>query len=115
MPRQIFNDVAVVGMFHRERDGVPAKAIVSNFVPPLTLDLEREPLNQYDSYAIKVLYQGQHIGYIEAISACYIAPHMDEGKPFTCRVVRLETRKNNLHPICTIEEDQPDDAAPAAT
>lgn len=98
-----FENVAVVGMHFRERDGIPAKEIVSNFVPPLELTLEREPMNPYDHYAIKVLYQDQHIGYIEATSACFIAPYLDEGETMTCTVTSLEPRGRNLHPITEIK------------
>lgn len=97
-----FPNVAVVGMFFREKEGVPAKTLVENMVPPLSLTLIREPENPFDNFAIKVIYQGQHIGYIESSQAMWIAPHMDEGAEATCTVDRLEERKNNLHPICTI-------------
>jgi len=98
-----FEEVRVVGMHFRERDGVPAKSIVANFVPPLTLDLEREPDNRFDEFAIKVMYAGQHIGYIEASSACYIAPWIDEGQKFRCTVEDMIEVKRNLHPVCCIE------------
>jgi hypothetical protein len=90
-------------MHFRERDGVPAKAIVANFVPPLQLELVREPENQYDTFAVKVLYQDQHIGYIEASTACFLAPWMDEGNTYTCTVEQLQERGRNLHPIVRIE------------
>ena len=50
MPTKLFPEVLIVGMHFR---GEEAKAIVANFVPPLALRLEREPLNPYDSFAIK--------------------------------------------------------------
>lgn len=99
MKAPTFTDVAVVGMHFRERDGVPAKAIVANFLPPVQLELEREPDNKFDSFAVKVLYQNQHIGYIEASSACFLAPWMDQGHRYKCIVDTLQERKNNLHPI----------------
>lgn len=102
-----FLDVLVVGMHFRERDGVPAKSIVANFVPPVNLDLEREPENQFDSFAIKVMYQGQHIGYIEASSACFISPWMDEGTAYHCQVTDLMERKNNLHPVVKLTPIDP--------
>jgi hypothetical protein len=102
MTSKIFNDVLVVGMHFRERDGIPAKSIVANLVPPATLQLEREPENAYDAFAIKVLYNDQHIGYIEAAVACYIAPWMDSGIEYTCQVEELVEKKRNLHPSCQI-------------
>jgi hypothetical protein len=100
MKTPTFPEVLVVGMHFR---GAEAKATVANFIPPLLLDLEREPTNQFDASAIKVLYKGQHIGYIEACQAVFIAPHMDEGADFVCRVDDLITKRNNLHPLVTIE------------
>lgn len=100
----VYNDVAVVGMHFR---GPEVKAHVANYVPPLTLTLEREPENQFDQYAIKVLDGDTHIGYIESSNggaAPYIASEMDAGATFTCTVERMEERRRNLHPICTIEE-----------
>lgn len=94
-----FNDVAVVGMHFR---GADVKALVANFIPPMTLTLVREPDNQYDAFAVKVLHNGIHIGYIEATAACFLAPHMDDGCEYTCTVVDMQARKNNLHPICNL-------------
>lgn len=106
---KIFSEVVVVGMHYREREGVPAKSIVANLVPPVALTLEREPENQHDEYAIKVLYGNQHIGYIEASAACYIAPWLDDGEPYRATVDTLLERKNNLHPVLTvvIGDDEP--------
>lgn len=92
----------VVGMHFREKEGVPAKAIVGNMVGGEVLTLEREPDNRFDAYAIKVFFQGQHIGYIEASEAAYIAPDIDDGVEFTCTVVELESARNNLYPVVTI-------------
>ena len=44
------------------------------------LQLEREIDNQQDSYAIKVLYKGKHIGYIKKLHAKTIAEALDEGQ-----------------------------------
>ena len=103
MKPPVFTDVFVVGMHFRERDGVPAKSIVANFVPPVELTLEREPENQFDSFAVKVFYADQHIGYIEASSACFLAPWMDQGHAYKCVVDQLTERKNNLHPVVRLE------------
>jgi len=99
MSNPTFTDVAVVGMHFREREGVQAKSIVANFVPPVSLDFEREPHNAYDAYAIKIFYKGQHIGYATASDAAYIAPYLDENIPYVCTVTHMEARGKNLHPI----------------
>ena len=52
-----FPNVLVVGMHFRPN----GKAIVASLIPPVSFDLEREPENQYDMFAIKVLYEGEHI------------------------------------------------------
>lgn len=93
----------VVGMHFRERDGIPAKAIVANFVPPVRLTLEREPDNQFDAYAVKVFYENQHIGYIESSTACFLSPWLDEGHEYTCTVTDLIEQKNNLYPAVSLE------------
>lgn len=97
-----FDNVAVVGMFFREKEGIPAKAYVESFVPPVELKLEREPDNRFDAFAIKVIYDNQHIGYIEASQAMFIAPWMDQGGTATCTVQELKPMKGNLHPICEV-------------
>lgn len=100
-----FTDVAVVGMHFREAEGVPAKQIVANMLEGTNLRLLREPDNLHDEYAIKVLYDNQHIGYIEAKSACFISPLWDEAPDLTptCEVLEFQVRGKNLHPICRIE------------
>lgn len=98
-----FSDVAVVGMHFREKEGIPAKGYVASFVPPVELQLEREPDNRFDAFAIKVIFNNEHIGYIEASQAMYISPLIDQGQTCTCTVLRLEQRRNNLHPICEIQ------------
>ena len=98
-----FTEVKVVGMHFREREGVPAKEIVAGFIPPVELDLMREPENAFDSYAIKVLYKNQHIGYIEATTACFLSPWMDEKTTYRCTVTELVEAKNNLYPVVKLE------------
>lgn len=51
-----------------------------------TLDLEREPDNLHDEHAIKVLYEGTHIGYIERDVAAFVSPLMRDGQQFTCTI-----------------------------
>jgi len=102
MTSPTFTDVAVVGMHFR---GAEIKALVANFVPPLDLTLERERDNAYDEYAVRVMYSGRHIGYIESANggvAPFLAVQLDNGVAYTCTVESMETRGRNIHPICTL-------------
>jgi len=112
MTAPTFPNVAVVGMHFR---GAEAKAAVESFTPPVELQLEREPDNPYDEFAIKVLYLDQHIGYLERTQACFISPQIDSGHEYSCIVTDLELRRKNLHPICTIEPKESEEAKPASS
>ncbi len=101
MKAPTFPDVRVVGMHFREKDGVPAKSLVANMVPPLTLQYEREPFNPFDANAIKIMYLDQHIGYAEASQAIFISPWIDEGHVYSVTVDSLIEVKRNLHPMVT--------------
>lgn len=114
MKAPTFFNVAVVGMHFREKEGVAAKSIVANFVPPVQLDYEREPHNRFDENAIKILYDGDHIGYLEASQAIFIAPWMDEGHKYTVTVTQLEPRRNNLHPLTTVSPLREEEALETA-
>lgn len=60
------------------RDG-NAKAFVSAMERGQLLDLEREPTNQYDVNAVKVITStGLHLGYVEAPVAAYLSPYIDQ-------------------------------------
>lgn len=67
------------------------------------LGLERDPNNQYDSNAVKVVTldtedeEGQFIGFIPAADNTEIAAHLDEDGSYTCTVVSfLGTLKPGL-------------------
>ena len=108
MTAPTFPNVLVVGMHFR---GQHAKAAVESFLPPLELQLEREPRNPHDEFAIKVLYNGEHIGYVERGQAAFISPRIDEGQKYRCTVTDLMKKHRNLHPVCTIEpDDRPDES-----
>ena len=97
-----FSEVKCVGMHWREAEGVPARALVSNMITPCSVELEREPENQYDSFAVKVIYDGQHIGYIEAKVACWLAPRIDNGETFSAEVTDFTVHRNNTYPLMHI-------------
>lgn len=98
MQAPTFPGVLVVGMHFRPN----GKAIVESLVAPVAFELEREPENPYDMFAIKVLYDGEHIGYIERKQAMFISPWMDQGVDYTCVCDDFMQQKNNLHPVVTL-------------
>lgn len=121
MPK-VFEDCYVVGMHHRGADAAQAKAIVLLFDEMLKksssidnhglhhLSLEREPDNEYDAYAIKVLCDGLHIGYINRAaigvsegSSMWVGPFMDETnlQPHIT-LTRVEAIGKNLYPVLTL-------------
>ncbi len=54
-----------------------------------SLSLIREPDNVHDSRAIRVEWQGQHIGYVPRRENTDIARLMDHGVPLVARISRL--------------------------
>jgi hypothetical protein len=99
--------VRVVGMHFR---GEHAKTYAAALQPGDSLLLEREPDNEYDVFAIKVITPerngepGFHLGYIEKGAARWIATDMDEGMEFTCTVRDVLIENNNHYPRVYIEE-----------
>lgn len=94
-----FEDVLVVGMHFRPN----GKAIVESMIAPCELTLEREPFNAYDGFAVKVLYDGEHIGYIERGKAMFLSPWLDQGAEYICTVTELRQSGKNIHPVVLLE------------
>lgn len=65
-----------------------AREIVTNLEEGTKLTLEREPDNQHDSNAIRVIEpnSGEWIGFVAKEIAAELAPLMDAGAPTTCIV-----------------------------
>jgi len=75
-------DLAVVGIRHRV--SISTRRMIGAFMENdfLECELEREPLNNHDENAIKVViskkpYDGFHIGYIDRTIAATLAPLLD--------------------------------------
>ena len=65
------------------------------------LELERDPDNQYDQYAIKIMTQDEHIGFVAKEIAVALAPEMDaEGATWEAEVVGFN---NPLTPVVYIQ------------
>lgn len=71
--------------------------INKNSEEPVALDLVREPDNAYDSNAIMVLYEGQHLGYIPKALNEGMAALMDRGEVLLAHVdeVRIHPKDPN--------------------
>ena len=70
----------VVGATKNNDEGVNIQNILPELEDGSKLNFAREPNNPYDTNAIKVICDYQHIGYIKAELAEEIAPIMDSGK-----------------------------------
>lgn len=88
------------------------------------LRLERDPGNEYDSNAVKVLIetgeadQGavycEFIGFIPKVDNAEIAEHLDNDGEYTCTVVSwLGTRKPGLKVVLISEDDSEASDAPS--
>ena len=64
--------------------------MVEDLPLPAPLTLEREPENAFDGWAIKVLVDDTHIGYVEKETAAFLAPQLDDGEEFQCELTARE-------------------------
>jgi len=78
--------------------GSEAKHLVNALAPGDTnFQFEREPDNEYDSNAIRVLIEGEHVGYLARVNNNSVARAMDEGAAISATVIDFEGRKPVLH------------------
>lgn len=83
MNSTIFSKIAGVSFNGRQR-------LVRNLSIGIPLRLVREQNNQYDENAIKITtIGGIQLGYIRAGLAAKLAPLMDEGNKFNCKVLEI--------------------------
>lgn len=52
------------------------------------LTLEREPDNPHDPLAVRILWQGVHLGYVPRPANAEIASRLDRGEALVCRLLR---------------------------
>ena len=72
-------DTKVVGVTKNNDKGQPIQALLPSLNEDSDFMLVREPNNPYDTNAIKVIADYQHIGYVKAELAQQLAPIMDKG------------------------------------
>jgi hypothetical protein len=99
-----FPGVSLVGTHFRPPE---AKEYVSALAVGDELVLEREPENEYDQNAIRVLSSadGIHLGYLARDQAVWIAPYLDEGTTFTTTVVGFEFASRTTYPILDLHQN----------
>ena len=101
MKHPSFPEVRIVGMHFRSAEMVEYASALQGGEE---LSLEREPENQFDQNAIKVLTDGgAHLGYIERGQAAWISGHMEEGANYVAVVDRVVPFKNTIHVVCNVE------------
>lgn len=79
----------VVGVTKNNDEGVNIQNILPELENGSKLNFVREPNNPYDTNAIKVICDYQHIGYIKAELAEEIAPIMDSGKELNGYITQI--------------------------
>lgn len=100
----LFNDVPLVGSFYRGRD---IADFVATLQPGAMFTLEREPENEHDGYAIKVLHDGVHVGYVARNIAMWLAPKMDDGfQPHAVMTSMGANSRNKPEPWLSIGEEE---------
>ena len=75
---------------------IMARSIANDLAQGDILTLEREPSNQFDINAIKVIHpeSGEFIGYIARMVAAEIIVFLDQGKSYSCTVAENAGPKN---------------------
>lgn len=100
----------VVG--HRFRG--KSQADIAALSQDATVALEREPTNEYDPNAIKVLINGEHWGYIPKSMNEFMAQLMDLGQSFQATIASISPSSNpGIYINVEQEMDQPEKASDA--
>lgn len=76
LSKRRFHTSFVKGIRYREESGILAGELIDDKKSgeEIILTLEREPLNTYDPDAVKVIYKGKFLGYVDACLAKVISP-----------------------------------------
>ena len=73
----------IVGIKFRPRE---TKALLTTFNPSTPITLEPEPDNKYDRFALKVMHNGTHCGYVPATHCQIFSVLIDNGIQLQARV-----------------------------
>lgn len=87
-------ELSMVGLRYRGFSNAKLKRIVQSV--PLQCRLEREPKNEFDPNAIKVVSEKPelHLGYLRREVSAELAPLLDNGAQATCRLVFVNAFDN---------------------
>jgi hypothetical protein len=109
--QQVFDNIVLVGMFFREREGLPVRMLLNEWqeagdYSSIKLRAEREPENPHDPFAVKAMYVTEgdgpdlHIAYVPRSIAAFLSNAMDqEGATATMELTDiLAPAKANGHP-----------------
>lgn len=96
-----FPDTRAVGMFFREKEGIPAFLWAEEIPIGASVDFEREPENPHDPNAIKVLHNGLHVAFIERGQAAFISAYLDDGVPYFAEVTGEAYERDHRVPLIT--------------
>jgi hypothetical protein len=77
-----------------------AKEVLRRATPGDRFTLEPDPENEYDSNAVRVMHEGQHVGFIPRDSNEDISAHLLHGDELFAEVIAFES---SLRPILEIE------------
>ncbi|AWW47835.1 hypothetical protein DPM17_03705 [Polynucleobacter paneuropaeus] len=77
----------IAGIPHRLGKNIKIASILS---VGQNLNYLREPRNQHDKNAIKLMVNGMHVGYIPKDDNPKIARHLDSGKPISVTVTSID-------------------------
>lgn len=95
----------VVGVTKQNENRKNIQSILKDLYDGCDLTLKRDPKNQYDSNAIKVYAEGEHIGYISKDLAKDLAPKMDKGVVVTASIDEITGGEDGLYYGCNIKID----------
>lgn len=97
--------VKITGVTFNNEDGTSRRDIISRMTEHDSICLERDPLNQYDSNAVKVCVfkdgRNQQIGYLPKDIAEQLSPRMRRRETFPARVNACGLYMDR--PYCEIE------------
>ncbi|MBV8689991.1 MAG: HIRAN domain-containing protein, partial [Candidatus Eremiobacteraeota bacterium] len=81
--------IADAPYFHSKVKGISFEGrqdIAATLQSGATLTLERQPDNEHDPNAIAILFGNLHLGYVAREHAVHLAPAIDSGAVYRCRI-----------------------------